>query len=205
MRIESALRRQIRKVFGFQEDLERAAAAEVPGYPALARRSFFLSALALDHWEREETIRFPDECCVCGAPAANHLPSREPSGFLGRWKRTSTNLRVPHCSEHGREKEARLLIQTTPWGPGALLVTLLGLNPRFIEKTASLNSEGDPVPPWRAFPGYGPESGGWRQGNGEVWMNEVWSPFWSALPKREREEFLARWQASSEWRDRVVI
>jgi hypothetical protein len=205
MRIEPALRRQIRKVFGFQEDLESAVVAEVPGYPALARRSFFLSAPALDQWEREGTIRFPDECCVCSEPAVNDLPTKEASGFLGRWKRTSTALRVPHCSEHGREKEARLLVQVTPWGAGAHQVTLTGLNPRFLEETAALNSEGDVVPPWKAFPEYGPESGGWRQSSGEIWMNEVWSPFWSALPKEVREEYLARWQASAEWRDRLVL
>jgi hypothetical protein len=168
--------------------------------------SFFLSAAALEIWQEDGTIRFPERCCVCDQPATVFLPltgsaslfRRRKGGLLG-------HIRVPHCQDHGTGETSKLIMQIGDWGPGAKRVTLDGPSRSFLAETAALNSQGDCVPPWRAFPDYGPESGGWRQGNGELWMSDAWSPFWSGLSDAGRVDYLARWGASPEWRERLLV
>ena len=49
-----------------------------------------------------------------------------------------------------------------------------------------------PLPPWQAYPATEPFWSGWRQGNSEGWLHEVWLPFWRSLDAKEREAFLLR-------------
>jgi hypothetical protein len=167
--------------------------------------SFFLSAEVLESWQKDGTIRFPKTCCVCGQPATVSLPLTGSTSLFRRQKGGSGHIRVPHCQDHGTGKASNVNVQIGDWGPGAKRVTLAGPSRNFLAETAALNSQGDCVPPWRAFPEYGPESGGWRQGNGELWMSDAWSPFWAGLSEAGRQDYLARWEASPEWRERLLV
>ncbi|MEM8531742.1 MAG: hypothetical protein AAGF95_12920 [Chloroflexota bacterium] len=59
-------------------------------------------------------------------------------------------------------------------------------------------------PPWVAYPNQAPWSGGWRQGNGEAWLHEVWLPFWRTLGPKERHTYVEKWNAPSEWREYLI-
>ncbi|MET0390758.1 MAG: hypothetical protein ABW321_32595 [Polyangiales bacterium] len=60
-----------------------------------------------------------------------------------------------------------------------------------------------PAPPWITYPHSEPEWGGWRQGVSEVWLHQVWLPFWRGLSEAERGEYLTRWPPDDTWRERL--
>ncbi len=61
-------------------------------------------------------------------------------------------------------------------------------------------------PPWVFAPNSEPWSGGWRQGNGEYWLHEIWLPFWQKLNKEERNMYLKKWQApTQEWNEYLTV
>lgn len=51
---------------------------------------------------------------------------------------------------------------------------------------------GLPIPPWLYRPGREPVDGCWRQGSEEVWLKEVWLPFWQAASPAVRASYLDR-------------
>lgn len=60
------------------------------------------------------------------------------------------------------------------------------------------------MPPWVAFPNTEGWWGGWRQGNGEGWLLNIWLPFWQRLSATARIEYADRWNASDDWRDYIL-
>lgn len=62
----------------------------------------------------------------------------------------------------------------------------------------------EPDPPWVTYAGSSADWGGWRQGVSEVWLHEVWLPFWKSRSPEQRSAYLARWPPpDSEWRERL--
>jgi hypothetical protein len=59
--------------------------------------------------------------------------------------------------------------------------------------------EGDVPPPWVVYPGNDPFWGGWRQGESEGWLQQSWMPFWLALDRGARDEYLLRWPPPDDW------
>jgi len=47
-----------------------------------------------------------------------------------------------------------------------------------------------PPAPWEEFPETEPFWGGWRQGNSETWLHEIWLPYWCSLTREQRTEYL---------------
>jgi hypothetical protein len=58
-------------------------------------------------------------------------------------------------------------------------------------------------PPWDLYPGEPPYSGQYRQGNGEIYLNHIWLPFWRMLPAGQQEEYLRHWKAPEDWRSHL--
>ena len=54
------------------------------------------------------------------------------------------------------------------------------------------------APPWVVRPGTLPADAVWRQ-SGEVWLNDVWRPFWDSLTPQEQACYLALWPPPREW------
>ena len=207
------LDRQIRRIFGLEKSsgpsLKHPVAEEettlaYAGYPMLRQADLFLTLPVLERWRAERTLSFPPGCCVCSRAARQYLPAYAEPGWLGFLRREQVLTRIPHCEDHGRGGEARLLVLVNSWSELVCQLSLIGLNEVFLLETRDLNQAGDMPPPWRAFPGYEPASSGWRQGNGEYWFLHAWSPFWKRLPEEEREQYLRRWDAPTEWRAWMV-
>lgn len=58
------------------------------------------------------------------------------------------------------------------------------------------------LPPWRAFPDVPPiEVLTATQGVQELWLDQVWRPFWTSMTPEQRNDYLDRWNATREWRD----
>ena len=58
-----------------------------------------------------------------------------------------------------------------------------------------------PPPPWVEFPESEPTWSGWRQGDSEAWLQEIWLPYWRALSQTSRASFLSsNPPPSDEWR-----
>ena len=53
-------------------------------------------------------------------------------------------------------------------------------------------------PPWVSYPGFSPSDKFWRQ-EGEIWALEIWLPFWSSLNEAQRQDYLKKWDAPTEW------
>jgi hypothetical protein len=53
-------------------------------------------------------------------------------------------------------------------------------------------------PPWIQYPHSDPTWGGWRQGDSEAWLLDVWLPFWRQLGPQDRQDYLKQWPAPSE-------
>ena len=69
------------------------------------------------------------------------------------------------------------------------------------EKTRSES----PPPPWIKYPGKAPYWGGWRQGESEFWLLNVWLPFWRDVTENERQAFLKKEPPpNDEWRDYIT-
>jgi hypothetical protein len=66
-----------------------------------------------------------------------------------------------------------------------------------------INSPEQP-PPWIVYPDSAPFWGGWRQGESEAWLLEIWLPFWNSLPSEGRLKYLNKWEAPTEWREHVL-
>jgi len=47
-----------------------------------------------------------------------------------------------------------------------------------------------PDPPWVEFPGTEPIWAGWRQGDSEAWLLEIWLPYWQGLSPDDRGDYL---------------
>jgi len=73
---------------------------------------------------------------------------------------------------------------------------------RYSRQLQAVRAGAESEPPWIAFPENAPWWGGWRQGYGEVWLQNVFLPFWKRLGPGEREEYLERWPPPDEdWRE----
>lgn len=58
-------------------------------------------------------------------------------------------------------------------------------------------------PPWVMFPDMQPEDLRATQGMEEIWLTEIWWPFWLDLTENERDQHLLRWQATEPWREHL--
>lgn len=54
------------------------------------------------------------------------------------------------------------------------------------------------APPWIEYPGHPPGDIFWRQ-SGEIWFHDVWRPYYDSLSSEEQKNYLARWNAPSDW------
>lgn len=165
-----------------------------------------LRDLALSSWIGEKRLPYPDFCCGCGAAAEVRITVPLFDGHLPIWKQLLQGPvdapQVPHCRECAHS-DGQLILQNTQIGPcpATSEVHLLCGSRRFLDETAKLLSVGDVFPPWVTFPSYNSVAGGWRQGNGEFWLNAVWIPFWNSLTFQEQIAYVGRWNASPEWRE----
>ena len=181
------LKKSIQRVFGTQKAFRSIVLPLTSndlaylGCPALRASDFFLGLHGMEMWRGSRSMLFPPKCCVCLDSFVKYLPSRGESGWLGLFRKGPVVERIPHCDTHGGGREAKLLVLLKPWNEWVLHASLIGLDERFLVEAKTLNQQGDMPPPWRAFPGYSPETSGWRQGNGEYWMLHAWRPFWQGL------------------------
>ncbi|WP_428841644.1 hypothetical protein [Leptospira santarosai] len=53
-------------------------------------------------------------------------------------------------------------------------------------------------PPWIVYPSSDPVWGGWRQGESEQWLQDIWLPFWQGLGPDERRLYLERFPSPDE-------
>lgn len=173
------------------------------GFPGLSSATIFLTSAGVELIERESAVLFPARCCVCGAPATQHLAPALPARLFGRLRPGPLSACVPHCDVHATGRAARLLVTRGGWSRETTYVNVIGFDRDFLDETAQLNRRGDAFPPWRAFPDVAPESSAWRQGNAEHWWDRGWRPFWAALSAGERDGYLTRWSAPAEWRERL--
>lgn len=200
------LERQIWRVFGLKKSAQSAmrdaslgdeGSLMYLGYPLLHQVDFFLTTPALARWRTERNLLFPSRCCIC-MESAHHLLPAYNTRWLG-FRGGHALAWVPHCESHGNRDEACLLVRIDSWNEFVCRFMLIGLNEAFLRETARLNEIGAVPAPWQAFAGYSPHTGGWRQGNGEYWMQRVWRPYWSHLSVQERADYLARWPPPPEW------
>ncbi|MDI7174909.1 hypothetical protein [Leptospira santarosai] len=55
-------------------------------------------------------------------------------------------------------------------------------------------------PPWIVYPSSDPVWGGWRQGESEQWLLDIWLPFWQGLGPDEQNLYLERFPPpDKEW------
>jgi hypothetical protein len=64
-------------------------------------------------------------------------------------------------------------------------------------------------PPWIVYPdcdcvSLGPMWRGWSQGFREVWLHDVWFPFWKKLTEAEKDEYMNKWPPPSELWDEYL-
>lgn len=203
--------RQIQRVFGLKKTLypqrslndlsDNHYSLKSVGYPTLTRISFFMTILGLEKWQTEKHIYFPSKCCVCLKTAQIFLPCYEYTHLWHFSKRRVLLQNVPHCFVHGKEQQAKLIATIHPLNTKATtVVTLTGLEKDFLLETLQLNQMGDVFPPWEAFPEYMLYSENWKSNEGKYWMNKVWWPFWRALSKKEKKDYLDRYDPPIEWR-----
>lgn len=137
---------------------------------------------------------FPLRCVACGAAAEVQLPL-----LRARLLRPAQVLleQVPHCRRHAVVGPV-FWFETKPVGADQLW-ELAAPSAEVLADIVARVSEGDRLPPWRAFPALSPESSGWRQGDGEGWLRVAWLPFWSSLGAEQRLAYLGRWPAPAGW------
>ena len=146
---------------------------------------------------------FPNTCCYCKNEKTAILPYYEQSGGLFSKKNTTVIDNIPHCDLHAREKRAKLIVSVAKWNDTVIQLSLTGVNSQFLVQTLKLNTQGDVVPPWMAFPDYNTVTSRWRQGEGEFWWNNAWRPFWDLLPPPEKQRYLTDHPAPDEWKERL--
>jgi hypothetical protein len=174
------------------------------GYPTLTQVSLFLTDIGLKKWQTEKTIYFPNQCCACSEPSQQFLAAYD-YNFLGFRNQTSTMEGIPHCHGHSEDNQAKLLVTVSAWNEATTMIAMVGMNKEFLIATLKLNQVGEVFPPWQAFPGYDSFSGGWRQGNGEYWMLNVWLPYWKQLSEAEKNNYINKWNAPADWKEKWQI
>ena len=185
----------------WRREIERRLAAGLPpqpgdrslaaaGYPELYRVTIFFTDAGLERWERSHTVRFPRNCCVCGAPAT---ADSEVDGVGG----------VPHCPAHG-SGPGGLIIECGALAPKAVWITLTGRHQKFLLETVEANADGDVFPPWEVFPQYDSTSGFWKQG-GQFWMTRVFRPLWTAMAENQKATYLRKWPAPKDWAEWLAL
>ena len=204
------IQKQIREVFGLRASARAGAwdqHAEIldwraVGFPGVYSTSLFLSVAGQRRFVEQTILPFPNDCCRCGRPACTHVEFRPFLPIpLVRLRSTRVHLRgIPHCADHGGElPQAFAGVHVEPERYAYAL--LVGMHRPFLEESLALNRrDGEPPPPWVAFPRSRP-FGGFNEGTNETWMHRCWVPFWSGLSLDERNAFLARHGAPSSWRE----
>jgi len=204
------VQKQIRELFGLRP-VARATSwdqrAEIldwkaVGFPGVYSTNLFLSVEGQRRFVEHDILPFPDACCRCGEPASAVLNFRP---FLAipflRLQSTRVHVRgIPHCSRHANglpQAFARVRVEPKRYA----YALLVGMHLPFLEQSLIFNrQDGDPPPPWVAFPMARP-FGGFNQGTNEVWMIRCWLPFWSSLSAQQRKDYLARHDAPTGWRE----
>jgi hypothetical protein len=70
---------------------------------------------------------------------------------------------------------------------------------------AKLAAGEDIEPPWIQFNGVSPYYSGWRQGNGDHWMNLIWVPFWREKKIEEKKIYLQKFPPpNEEWHEYLM-
>ena len=199
--------REVERVFGAWLEAELPPPREGPlpsGVTSLGgvgRDRLFAASLvpglaARQRWEQQRSLDFPAGCAVCGARAAQLMSVTRARGFL-RAPEILLRQCVPHCARHA-PLGPLFMFDSAPLGADVWW-QLVGPEPAFLARTLQLNASGERLPPWRAFPLLSPESMGWRQGEGQHWLELAWRPFWSGLSPDERARYLERWPYSPDW------
>lgn len=202
--------RQIKRIFGLKKvpgfrrgnllPDEDNSLAHI-GYPSLTQVSFFLTDVGFKKWQTEKTISFPNQCCACSEPVQRFLAVYD-YHFLGFQSQTSIMEKIPHCHCHSKDNQAKLLVTVSAWNEATTMIAVVGRHKEFLMETRKLNQIGDVFPPWQAFPKYDSLSGGWRQGNGEYWLLNIWLPYWKQLSEQEKQNYLNKWDAPEDWKEK---
>jgi hypothetical protein len=64
--------------------------------------------------------------------------------------------------------------------------------------------QSDILPPWLQYPDQPPWWFGWRQGESEHWLLEVWFPYWNAMSRDEQLKYLEYRNVPEDWEDHVL-
>jgi hypothetical protein len=204
------VQKQIRELFGIRPGLragswDRFAETwdwQALGFPGVFSTTLFLSVNGHARWSQSNTLLFPTKCCRCDQNATELRDFRPFVNLpLVRLQSPTVHLRgIPHCSNHAGPQPLAFAIVSEQPGRYAQAL-LVGMYRPFIQDCLALNRrDGEPPPPWVAFPKSHP-FGGFNQGTNEYWMRDAWGPFWSALSAEEREDYLTRHDAPPAWRD----
>jgi len=195
---------EISRVFARYLALEpRAPAPELPrgvfalhhlGLPGVFGARFVPCLGPEQRLRSTRELVLPGRCVACGAPAQEQLPL-----LRARLLRPAQVLleQVPHCRRHAAVGPT-FWFESTPIGADQLW-EIAAPSPEVLADIVARASEGDRLPPWRAFPALSPESSGWRQGDGEAWLHIAWQPFWASLGPEPRRAYLGRWPAPAGW------
>lgn len=186
---------------GLNQD-PRLSGLSALGFPSLFVASVYLDDSAGRELEGSTLVAMPTGCCICRRPAVGERT------ISGNWLkpdggRRTVHASVPVCDRHSVDT-ALPMIALAERIPRTYLLTAVGNSAAFLTDWAKFIGSGDFTPPWRIFADQPPEWGGWRQGNGEYWLHNVWLPFWSDLPQAERQRYLAAWDAPREWREAAM-
>jgi hypothetical protein len=201
----SEYKRRIECVFGLKEEtavMRDDDSLGHLGFPSLSSVEIFLTAPGSDLWKQEQRIEWPQTCCSCGRAAE---VARDVEDKGGLWRRKTAIKSVPHCRPHAGGGEARLVVIVEQWTAAVTRILLTGEDLGFLRETLRLNQTGDAFPPWVAFPEYDSLTMAWREGEGQHWLDKVWRPFWDRLTAAERDDYLNRWNAPAEWRERLSL
>lgn len=61
------------------------------------------------------------------------------------------------------------------------------------------------LPPWLKYPDTEIFWGGWRQGNSENWLLNIWLPFWERLTTSEKRAYLEKYPPPDNWQNWDVL
>lgn len=141
---------------------------------------------------------FPHMCCVCRGPVGRMLPLHPV--IVSGWRGAQiASLEVPHCPQHGIIGVARLIAARVDFGAAIPAVWLVGRDTEYLACVAENLASGEPLPPWRVFPGQTPDGEIWQFGHGATWWRRAWQPFWEPLASEARDDYLRRWEAPDVW------
>ena len=204
------VQKQIRELFGLRPaarakswDLHAETLDwEAAGFPGVYSTTLFLSVGGHRRFMERRSLPFPELCCRCGQPASVFLDFRPFLAIpLVRVQSARVHLRgIPHCARHASGQPlafARLHVERDRYA----YALLVAMHRPFVERCIALNQQdGDPPPPWTAFPNSRP-FGGFNQGTNQVWFTRCWIPFWSSLSIQAQSAFLAANDAPPPWRE----